>query len=180
MGNDGSLGDRPQTTVRVTISINPASDVRGDLAGLLGNLFFDVGQAVGLSRKTSSNANIQLVEETTNILEHGSGQLDGELRVAFSMGNDDVIVDVRAPDDPRDDTSTDAWFPPDSKETLATMVHQRRVDRAQGGLGLLRMKSETRRRVGGRGGGPDGDGGDGGSSPAPANVVPLPPPTKPQ
>ncbi len=201
-GNDDNLDSHPQTCVRINVSINPVGESRGDLAGLIGNMAFDLGPIVGLSRQTSSSVNVQLVEEITNVLEHRSSPLMDELTVALSIVNDEFVVDVRAPQDQRAEASTDAWFPPDEPTAtavnpamktmrrkrvelsqLAATVRERRIDHARGGLELSRLTAEFKAHLEaedkkrGRGGSGEGEGG---SSPASADAVPLPLPKKPE
>lgn len=191
MGSDREHSDNARTCLRVFISITPEHEPRGDLAGLLGNFLFDLSSVVGLSRQTSSKVNVQLIEMLTDVVEHGL-QLQREMSVEFSVCGDDVRLEVREPEPIHAQPSTDGWFPVDEptspapspslktmrrskKDLLAETVQERRVDRSEGGLGLMRLRSETRKRS--DGGGNDGGGGDGGS-PAPANAV-IPFPKKP-
>lgn len=193
MGNDSKLSENERTCIRVSISITPAHEPRGDLPGLLGNVLFDLSSAAGLSRQTSSKANVQLIEMLTDVVEHGL-QLHREMSVEFAIYDDDVTLDVRAPDAFPNDKSTDSWFPEDEptltaptptlktmrrskKDLLAETVQERRVDSTKGGLGLMRLRSGARKRSDG-GGNNEGGGDDGGSSPAPANAV-IPFPKKP-
>lgn len=169
MSNDGKPSDNSQTCMRISITIAPAENIAGDIAGLVGNFAFDLCQVVELSRQTSSKVNVQLIEMVTDALEHREASPD-ELNVEFSMLGDEVEMDVRTAQPPSSEPSTDAWFPPDaflsSKERLAKTVRERRVDRSAGGLGLMRLRSGTKKKPSGSSGGTSG-------APALLDFVPL-------
>ncbi|HMY18913.1 MAG TPA: hypothetical protein PKA58_21450, partial [Polyangium sp.] len=164
MSNDGNAVDRSPTCVRVSVSIiraghEPArSGNGGDLAGLFGNLVFDLSGAMGLPRQTSSKANVQMVEELTDAIEYGVPDR-GELRISFEFENGRFKSEVTVPQVRPSNTPDESWFPPDTDTTLrpnppqqtirkakadlAATVQERRVDPAQGGLGLARLQSEA-------------------------------------
>jgi hypothetical protein len=177
MGNDSKPHDRPQTCVRVSVSIAPISDADERLADMLGAFAFDLGQLVGCA-DMGSRASVECTEETWDALENNLFS-SGELKIDMTVtGADAQVRCVVTPD--AGTSGTEAWFPPDQAEQTSTVentmmktIRRKRADLAKGGLGLMRMKSETKKRVGG----PDDRGG---SSPASANVVALPPPKKPQ
>jgi hypothetical protein len=195
MKGDVEVGDQQQTRVRVSVSIVRAheehgnkANVEGDLPGLLGNLVFDLLGAVGLSRETTSKANIRMVEELSNAIEVAT-PWEGELKVAFAVENGQYNMAITAPPAPRRETAADSWFPADTdtdprvnvpnqtirraKAQLAATVQERRVDRRQGGLGLVRLGAEAHQRSK-KPGGDDGEGGEGGSSAPAAADAPLP------
>jgi hypothetical protein len=187
MSNDGNAVDRSPTCVRVCVSIiraghEPArSGNGGDLAGLFGNLVFDLSGAMGLPRQTSSKANVQMVEELTDAIEYGVPD-QGELKIEFEFENDQFKSEVTVPQVRPSNTPDESWFPPDtdttprvnaphqtirrSKAALAAMVQERRGDRTQGGLGLTRLDKPK--------GDKGGEGGEGGSPAPAAAIVPLP------
>lgn len=170
-----------QRCIRVSLSITPLRGTDEDLAGLLGNLFFDFLQLMGVSRQISSKVNVQIIELTTHLLEH-SVLFPGALKLDFAMTGDEVTVDVSDPmASDGDDVATRQFHlvssAEDPKRLLADMVLERRIDRAKGGLGLMRLTEESKMRLSGdhkkRGGGSGSDGGEGSSAPALVLALPL-------
>ena len=170
MSNDGNLGNRSQITTQVTLSIAPISDADERLADLLGAFAFDLAQLVGCSEQTSSKANVLCGEAFARALANNllsSGDVKVELTLTGGDAQVRCVVNPGAAS-----TGTDAWFPPDEAafvvEENPTMqtIRRRRGELAQGGLGLMRVKNETKKRAG------TPDGGAGSSAPS-VTVVPL-------
>ena len=168
MANDGNLGDRSPLSARVTISIAPISDADERLADMLGAFAFDLAQLLGCSGQTSSKANVLFSEETLSALENNllsSGDVKVELTLTDADAHVHCVVNPGVAS-----TGTDAWFPPDEataavENPMLKTIRRKRSDLAKGGLGLMHMKSETKKPLGKPGGG---------SSGPPVTVVPLP------
>jgi hypothetical protein len=194
MGDDQHPSDHAQTLVKFSLSIAPASSADDRVTGLLSNLVFDLATLVGCSRKTASQVNVLCVEETAATLEENMFS-SGELKVDLAIVGEKVRVHSAVRPAEVEIPGTESWFQPDEpqrdmgktpsktirrkrSDLLAQTVEDRRVDRAQGGLGLMRLTEESKFKLGpdgnkgdnGNGGGSEGEGGS--SAPA-ATVVPL-------
>lgn len=191
MGNDGHPSDRAQTCVKVSLTIAPVSHADERATGLLSNLVFDIAMMVGCSSAAAGKANSVCVEEMTATLQENLFA-SGELRVDVALIGEKVLVHgaVRAAE--VEIPGTESWFQPDEpqrdmgkdpsktvrrkrSDLLADTVQERRVDRARGGVGLMRMTAESKRSLGPGDGNDEGGNsdGEGGSSAPAAVVVPL-------
>lgn len=191
MGNDGQPSDRPQTCVKMSFTIAPASRADDRVSGLLSNLVFDIAMMVGCSSAAAGKANSVCVEEMTATLQENLFAA-GELKVDMALIGEKVLVHAAVRAAAVEIPGTESWFQPDEpqrdmgkeqsktirrkrSDLLAGSVPERRIDRARGGVGLMRFTAESKMQAGpnddnGEGGGSDGE--DGSSAPA-AIVVPL-------
>lgn len=180
MSNDGNAGSEPRTCVRFTLSIAPVSNADDRIVNMLGSFVFDLGQVVGCSGQTSATASASTTDQASNAFVTNM-LAPGELQVELTLV--DTTTQVRCAIQPSTeaDAGTEAWFHLDEPEPVEPLaethktIRRRRTEVAPGGLGLLGMKSETRRRFGSSSGGRDpndGDGPGGGSSGSPLTLVP--------
>ncbi len=143
-------GTRTQTAVGASIYISPLDHVAGDVAGLLGNFLFDL-LGMFYPRQICSKANVVVIELVTNVMEHCTIR-DGALRVDLKIDGDDLIITVANPVTQDVFEAVKGRFTviaeaPDPKKLLADTVKERRVDRAKGGLGLMRLTAESKFRL---------------------------------
>lgn len=143
-------GTRTQTAVGASIYIAPLDHVAGDVAGLLGNFLFDL-LGMFYPRQICSKANVVVIELVTNVMEHCTIR-DGALRVDLKIDGDDLLITVANPVTLDVFEAVKGRFTviaeaPDPKKLLADTVKERRVDRAKGGLGLMRLTAESKFRL---------------------------------
>jgi hypothetical protein len=143
-------GNRTQTAVGASIYIAPLDHVAGDVAGLLGNFLFDL-LGMFYPRQICSKANVVVIELVTNVMEHCS-QREGALRVDLKIDGDELCITVANPVTQEEfeavrDRFTQIASAEDPKKLLADTVHRRRIDRARGGLGLMRLTAESKFRL---------------------------------
>jgi hypothetical protein len=136
--------------VGASIYISPLDHVAGDVAGLLGNFLFDL-LGMFYPRQICSKANVVVIELVTNVMEHCTIR-DGALKVDLKIDGDDLIITVANPVTPDVYEAVKNRFTviaeaADPKKLLADTVRERRVDRAKGGLGLMRLTAESKFRL---------------------------------
>ncbi|MDI1444662.1 ATP-binding protein [Polyangium sp. 6x1] len=140
-------GNRTQTAVGASISIAPLDHVAGDVAGLLGNFLFDL-LGMFYPRQICSKANVVVIELVTNVMEHCSIR-DGALRVDLKIDGDELMITVANPATEDEFKAVSDRFTvianaEDPRKLLADTVYRRRIDKAKGGLGLMRLTAESK------------------------------------
>ncbi|MDI1479625.1 ATP-binding protein [Polyangium sp. y55x31] len=130
------------TAIAFSLTIDPLEHIAGDVAGLVGNFVFEL---VGMffARQVASKTNVALIERVTEVMEHDANR-KGPLRVHVRIEGDTLEITVEGPDVATDfERLANAEDP---RKWLADTVYERRIEKASGGLGLMRLVAESKKK----------------------------------
>ncbi len=149
-GIDRILAERARlakTQFRSTLSLSPAGNVTGDLAGILGGYLLDL-MGMFYERILCRRVNVAVTELVTNALSHAL-TVEAELRVDVCVDAEALVVEVSSKVDDAQYAEVEARVrqisdSADVRGLLRDTIHHRRARQLEGGLGLLRLASENR------------------------------------
>lgn len=142
-----------RTRVGVSLRVAPLGDIRGNLAGLLGDSLLSL-LGMFYPPAVGKKANVVVTELIQNVLENIVDPTS-ELLLELRVDGDALLVEVRNLATPAQFEAVRARVDalagsPDPKRLLGDTLRARRADRLKGGLGLLRLVSENRFRLAAR------------------------------
>ena len=141
------------TRIRATFTVEPVGNIVGDVAGLWGDSLLQLLQMF-YPAPVCKKTNVVVTELVTNVLENIAFPESG-MKLDVSVDGAVLAIEVSNRVTPDQYASVQARLDrlgtsEEARKLLAQTIKERRVARAKGGLGFMRLVSENKFKVSAR------------------------------